>query len=152
MIAKLHVDRDRKDPRAVVHSADHRQTIRCDLTAVDLIGHPTGRLLGHRDGYDFDLDKVLTEAAETGTAMEINASPERLDLNDVMAQRAKNLGVPLAINSDAHQPEGYAYMRYGVATARRAWLTAGDVLNTMAPDALNDWLEHPKPRRWVPHR
>ena len=119
---------------------------------VDLIGHPTGRLLGHRDGYDFDLDKVLTEAAETGTAMEINASPERLDLNDVMAQRAKNLGVPLAINSDAHQPEGYAYMRYGVATARRAWLTAGDVLNTMAPDALNDWLEHPKPRRWVPHR
>ena len=119
---------------------------------VDVIGHPTGRMLGYRDGYDFDLDAVLTAAAETGTAMEINASPERLDLDDVMARRAMELGVPISINSDAHRPESYAYMRYGVATARRAWLTAGDVLNTMTPEALTAWLEQPKPRRWSPHR
>ena len=119
---------------------------------VDVIGHPTGRMLGYRDGYDFDLDAVLTAAAETGTAMEINASPERLDLDDVMARRAMELGVPISINSDAHRPESYAYMRYGVATARRAWLTAGDVLNTMTPEALTQWLEQPKPRRWSPRR
>ena len=119
---------------------------------VDVIGHPTGRMLGYRDGYEFDVDAVLTAAAETGTAMEINASPERLDLNDVMARRAKELGVPIAINSDAHHPESYAYMRYGIAMARRAWITAGDVLNTMTSDALAAWLEQPKPRRWAPHR
>ena len=119
---------------------------------VDVIGHPTGRMLGYRDGYDFDLDAVLTAAAETGTAMEINASPERLDLDDVMARRAKELGAPIAINSDAHRPESMADMRYGVATARRAWITAGDVLNTMTPEALTAWLGQPKPRRWSPHR
>ena len=119
---------------------------------VDVIGHPTGRMLGYRDGYEFDLDAVLTAAAETGTAMEINASPERLDLDDVMARRAKELGVPISINSDAHRPESLTYIRYGVATARRAWLTAGDVLNTMTPEALTAWLGQPKPRRWSPHR
>lgn len=119
---------------------------------VDVIGHPTGRMLGYRDGYEFDLDAVLTAAAETGTAMEINASPERLDLDDVMARRAKELGVPIAVNSDAHRPESLAYIRYGVATARRAWLTAGDVLNTMTPEALTAWLAQSKPRRWSPHR
>ena len=119
---------------------------------VDVIGHPTGRMLGYRDGYEFDVDAVLTAAAETGTAMEINASPERLDLDDVMARRAKELGAPIAINSDAHRPESYAYMRYGIATARRAWITAGDVLNTMTSEALAAWLEQPKPRRWSPHR
>ena len=135
-----------------------RETMTARLVAairnphVDVIGHPTGRMLGYRDGYDFDLDAVLTAAAETGTAMEINASPERLDLDDVMARRAMELGVPISINSDAHRPESYAYMRYGVATARRAWLTAGDVPNTMTPEALTAWLEQPKPRRWSPHR
>jgi len=119
---------------------------------VDVIGHPTGRMLGYRDGYEFDLDAVLTAAAETGTAMEINASPERLDLDDVMARRAKELGVPITINSDAHRPESMAYIRYGVATARRAWLTAGDVLNTMTSETLTAWLGQPKPRRWSPHR
>ncbi len=119
---------------------------------VDVIGHPTGRMLGYRDGYEFDVDAVLTAAAETGTAMEINASPERLDLDDVMARRALELGAPIAINSDAHRPESYAYMRYGIATARRAWLTAGDVLNTMTPEALAAWLGQAKPRRWSPHR
>ena len=84
--------------------------------------------------------------------MEINASPERLDLDDVMARRAKDLGVPLAINSDAHRPESYGYMRYGIATARRAWVTPGDVLNTMEPDALKAWFRRPKPRQWIPHR
>ncbi len=119
---------------------------------VDAIGHPTGRMLGYRDGYEFDLDAVLTAAAETGTAMEINASPERLDLDDVMARRAKELGAPITINSDAHRPESLSFMRYGVATARRAWLTAGDVLNTMTPEALTAWLGQSKPRRWSPHR
>lgn len=119
---------------------------------VDVIGHPTGRILGYRDGYEFDVEAVLAAAAETGTAMEINASPERLDLDDVMARRAKDLGVPLAINSDAHRPESYGYMRYGIATARRAWVTPGDVLNAMEPDALKEWFQQPKPRQWIPHR
>ena len=115
---------------------------------VDAIGHPTGRLLGRRDGYEFDLESVLAAAAESGTALEINAFPDRLDLNDVMARRAGEVGAPLCINCDAHRPEHFEFMRYGVATARRAWLTAGQVLNTLDADALLDWFGRPKPRCW----
>ncbi len=117
---------------------------------VDVIGHPTGRRLGIRDGYTFDVEEVLSAAAATGTAMEINASPTRLDLNDVLARRAAELGAPIAINSDAHDPAHIEFMRFGVATARRAWLTAGHVLNTLEVGELVEWIGRPKPRQWEP--
>jgi DNA polymerase (family X) len=98
---------------------------------VDLLAHPTGRLLNHRPGYDVDLEQVLREAARLGIAVEINASPERLDLDDNWARRAKELGVTISINTDAHDPSHLAFMRYGIAVARRGWVEKRDVLNAM---------------------
>ena len=103
---------------------------------VDVLNHPMGRLLNKREGYDVDLEIVLRAAAETGTIIEINSSPERLDLDDVWARRAKELGVTLVINTDAHSPQTLANMRYGVAVARRGWLEAANVLNTLPVAAL----------------
>jgi DNA polymerase (family 10) len=97
---------------------------------VDAIGHPTGRLIERRSAYALDLDRVIAKAVETGTFLEINANPDRRDLNDVYARAAAEAGVMLVINSDAHWPRTLKNMRYGVATARRAWLTAGQVANT----------------------
>jgi DNA polymerase (family X) len=97
---------------------------------VDAIGHPTGRLIERRQAYAIDLDRVIAKAVETGTFLEINANPDRRDLNDVYARAAAEAGVTLLINSDAHWPRTLKNMRYGVATARRAWLTAEHVGNT----------------------
>jgi DNA polymerase (family X) len=97
---------------------------------VDAIGHPTGRLLESREPYALDLDRVIAGAVESGTFLEINANPDRRDLNDVYARAAAEAGVTLLIDSDAHWPETLQNMRYGVATARRAWLTADNVGNT----------------------
>jgi DNA polymerase (family 10) len=97
---------------------------------VDAIGHPTGRLLERREAYAIDIDRVIAKAAETGTFLEINSNPDRRDLNDVYARAAAEAGVMLVIDSDAHWPRTLANMRYGVATARRAWLTAAQVANT----------------------
>jgi DNA polymerase (family 10) len=97
---------------------------------VDVIGHPTGRLIERREAYALDLDAVIAKAVETGTFLEINANPDRRDLNDVYARAAAEAGVTLMIDSDAHWPRTLANMRYGVATARRAWLTREHVGNT----------------------
>ena len=97
---------------------------------VDAIGHPTGRLIERREAYALDLDRVIAKAVETGTFLEINANPDRRDLNDVYARAAAEAGVTLLIDSDAHWPHTLKNMRYGVATARRAWLTAANVGNT----------------------
>jgi DNA polymerase (family X) len=97
---------------------------------VDLIGHPTGRLIERREAYALDLDSVIAKAVETGTFLEINANPDRRDLNDVYARAAAEAGVTLLVDSDAHWPRTLKNMRYGVATARRAWLTAEQVGNT----------------------
>ena len=96
---------------------------------VDAIGHPTGRLIERREAYALDLDQVIAKAVETGTFLEINANPDRRDLNDVYAKAAAEAGVTLVIDSDAHWPHTLLNMRYGVATARRAWLTAENVAN-----------------------
>ncbi|MGE5576552.1 MAG: DNA polymerase/3'-5' exonuclease PolX [Syntrophothermus sp.] len=99
---------------------------------VDILGHPSGRMLGRRPPYQVDLDFVIETAARTGTVLEINASPERLDLNDIMTQKAVEHGVMVAINSDAHSLEQFNnYPSYGVAVARRGWATAENVLNTL---------------------
>lgn len=97
---------------------------------VDAIGHPTGRLIERRAPYAIDLDAVFAAAARTGTLLEINANPDRRDLSDVHARAAVRAGVTLLIDSDAHRTRTLANMRWGVATARRAWLTREDVANT----------------------
>jgi len=97
---------------------------------VDILGHPTGRLIGERPPSELDVEQVLQACLETGTVVEINAHPSRLDLSDVYARRAIELGCKLAINSDAHVLDGMAMMEYGIGTARRAWVTAAHVVNT----------------------
>lgn len=106
---------------------------------VDIIAHPTGRLIGERAGGDFDMEAIFRAAAETGTALEINAHPARLDLNDVHARRAAELGVNLVISSDAHDVTDFALLRFGVATARRGWITAAHVLNSRPLESLLSW-------------
>jgi DNA polymerase (family 10) len=97
---------------------------------VDMIGHPTGRLIERRDPYPLDIDAVAEAAARTGTFLEINGNPDRRDLNELNARRAVELGAHIVIDSDAHWTKTMPNIRYGVATARRAWLTAADVVNT----------------------
>jgi DNA polymerase (family 10) len=108
---------------------------------VDIIGHPTGRLIQEREGADLDMEAVLNAAAQTGVALEINAHPARLDLNDIHARRARELGIPISLNTDAHSEEDMDMLPYGVATARRAWLEPKDVINTWTPRKLLDWLK-----------
>lgn len=97
---------------------------------VDCIGHPTGRLINQRDGYPLDIEKVVAAAAENDTLIEINSNPRRRDLNEIHARMAAEAGVKIVINTDAHRPETLQFIDYGIATARRAWLTADQVLNT----------------------
>lgn len=111
---------------------------------VSIIAHPTGRLIGERDAYDVDIEEILKIAKETKTAIEINAYPLRLDINDVYAKRAKELGIPIVIATDTHLINQFNYMRYGVSIARRGWLEKGDVLNTLSVDKL---LKRLKPFR-----
>jgi len=107
---------------------------------VHILAHPTGRIINRREPYDVDLDAVLDAAAEYRVAIEINAQPDRLDLDDVLARRARDRGVMLVIDSDAHSAGDLRYMRYGVDQARRAWVEKGDVLNTMPLGRLRKWL------------
>jgi DNA polymerase (family 10) len=107
---------------------------------VDILGHPTGRVINKREPYELDLHEVLKVAAETGTAVEINSQPDRLDLKDTDARLAKEMGVMLAIDSDAHSAEHYQYLDYGVATARRGWVEPQNVLNALPLEDLLDWL------------
>ncbi|MBI4282458.1 MAG: DNA polymerase/3'-5' exonuclease PolX [Chloroflexi bacterium] len=97
---------------------------------VDVVGHLTCRLMGEREPVDLDVEAIFKAAVETSTALEVNASPERLDLKDIHVLRARELGVPLVISTDAHATEHLDNMRFGVATARRGWCQAGDILNT----------------------
>ncbi|RPI10562.1 MAG: DNA polymerase III, partial [Zetaproteobacteria bacterium] len=113
---------------------------------VHILGHPTGRLIGERAAYEVDIEAVLQAARIGGVAVEINASPSRLDLNDLHARRAKDLGIPIAISTDAHAIPQLDYMRYGVAVARRAWLTPADVLNTRPARVLAAWLARQRQR------
>ncbi len=99
---------------------------------VSIIAHPTGRLIGQRDPYDIDMERVIAAARTTGCHLEINSQPERLDLNDLHIKAAKQAGVKLAISTDAHSTNSFDYIRFGIDQARRGWLTADDVINTKA--------------------
>jgi DNA polymerase (family 10) len=101
---------------------------------VTLLGHPTGRILLRREGYGFDMEAVLRAAASRGVAMELNAYPDRLDLCDRHLRKARQLGVKVVINTDAHHTSHLELIHFGILQARRAWLTAGDVLNTLPVD------------------
>jgi DNA polymerase (family X) len=97
---------------------------------VTIVAHPTGRLINRREAYEVDLEAVFTAAAKHGKFLELNANPARLDLNDIACAAAKRFGIPIAINSDAHSTTGFEVLRYGILQARRAGLTAADVVNT----------------------
>jgi DNA polymerase (family 10) len=98
---------------------------------VDAIGHPTGRLVERRAPYELDVDALIATCAANGTMLEINASPHRRDLDEIHSRSAAAAGVSLVINSDAHSTGGLQVLRFGIWTARRAWLTAADVANTL---------------------
>jgi DNA polymerase (family 10) len=107
---------------------------------VDIIAHPSGRLIERREGGDFDWDRVFAVAAQTGTALEINADPARLDLDPAHARTASRAGCLISINCDAHHPSGFSLMEYGVAMARRAWLKPDRILNSWSPARIEEWL------------
>ncbi|MCB8934886.1 MAG: DNA polymerase/3'-5' exonuclease PolX [Candidatus Promineofilum sp.] len=109
---------------------------------VDIIGHPTGRLLPDRAGADLDMDAVLAAAAETGSILEINANPARLDLRDIHVRMAVERGVKLAINTDAHRADELSLSHYGVATAQRGWATAVDIVNTWPVEDLIQYVQN----------
>jgi DNA polymerase (family 10) len=107
----------------------------------NILAHPTGRRIGERSAYDVDLEQVIEAALERGCFLEINAQPERLDLDDVQAKMAKDMGLMLAINTDAHSVAELDYMRFGVGQARRGWLEADDVLNTRRWATMKELLD-----------
>jgi len=118
--------------KRIVRALEHPQ--------VNVLAHPTGRLLGRRDGYDVDLDAVFEAAAACGVAIECNASPYRLDVNDVQLMRAVRAGCSVVINTDAHARAGMDDMRFGVITARRAWLEPRHVVNTWSLERVRAFL------------
>jgi DNA polymerase (family 10) len=108
----------------------HRIVTAIETGLVDCIGHPTGRILGHRDEYNVDLERVMRAAAERGVALELNAFPDRLDLSAEGCRQAKDSGVRVTLNTDAHAPGHFRLRELGILTARRGWLGPADVLNT----------------------
>ncbi|MBS3770126.1 MAG: DNA polymerase/3'-5' exonuclease PolX [Bacteroidales bacterium] len=105
-----------------------------------IMAHPTGRMIGKREGYELDMEKILDAAAEKGCFMEINAAPDRLDLSDIYARMAKDKGVKMALSTDAHNLDNLGYMRFGVNQARRAWLGPKDVINTYSWEELKKMI------------
>ncbi|QSG06229.1 DNA polymerase/3'-5' exonuclease PolX [Halapricum desulfuricans] len=117
----------------LIAAAEHPQ--------VDIIGHPTGRFLNRRPGLNIEYDRLAAAAADAGTALEVNANPRRLDLGGQAVRAAIEAGATIVIDTDAHRPASYEYMRYGVHTARRGWAEADDVLNTRGQDAIRRFVE-----------
>jgi len=112
----------------------------CEHPYVNVIGHPMTRQIGRRDPVDADFDVVFAAAARTGTALEVNSFPDRLDLNDELILRARRFGVRFAVNTDAHATGHLANLRYGVGTAQRGWLTAAEVVNAWPLARLREFV------------
>jgi DNA polymerase (family 10) len=108
---------------------------------VDIISHPTGRLIQRRDEYQIDFDKILRVARETGTILEINSYPERLDLKDTNIKKAKEAGVKMVINTDSHQIDQMRFIEFGISQARRGWAERGDIINTQSLDKLLEYFK-----------
>jgi DNA polymerase (family 10) len=107
---------------------------------VDIIGHPRGQIIPDREGADWDMDAIFAAAKAHDTALEINSNPERLDLDDAHARRAVEMGIKIAIDTDSHSGGGFETLRYGVLTARRGWVRAENVINTLSTQDLLGWL------------
>jgi DNA polymerase (family 10) len=135
VVASLHVAR--RQPREQLTS---RVLAAIESPHVDVIAHPAGRMIQDRDDLDLDWDAVFAAAARTGTALEVNGSPHRLDLSADRARRAVAAGCIVSIDSDAHRTEELDYLRWGVSQARRAWIEPSVVLNTRSRAALLDWV------------
>ncbi len=117
----------------LITAAEHPQ--------VDIIGHPTGRYLNRRPGLTIEYERLAEAAADAGTALEVNANPRRLDLGGQAVRAAVEAGATIVIDTDAHRPDSYEYIRYGVHTARRGWAEADDVLNTRDADGIRGFLD-----------
>ena len=142
VVASVHnaMSQDRETmTRRIINAMEH--------PSVTIIGHLSTRLLGQRPPTDFDLEAVLQAARDTGTALEINASPARLDLKDTHAFRARELGVPLVISTDSHHHSELSGGRFGVAVARRAWCEPRHILNTLPLEQFLRFIGTPKPQR-----
>ena len=109
---------------------------------VDVIAHPTGRLIGRREPYQVDMDKLMDACKANGKALELNSYPERLDLSDLNCRKAKEKGVKIAISTDAHRDGHLDWISFGIATARRGWIEPDDVINTISLSKLLQWLKH----------
>jgi DNA polymerase (family 10) len=112
---------------------------------VDILAHPTGRILNRREPFEMDVDEVLRAAARLEVAVELNAHPSRLDLHDGFLRRARELGAKVAVNTDSHSVQELTNMHYGVDQARRGWLEAGDVINALPLEEFQSWRKRKTP-------
>ncbi|WP_436906572.1 DNA polymerase/3'-5' exonuclease PolX [Halosimplex marinum] len=133
VVASPHSGLDGDGTDRLVAAAEHPE--------VDIIGHPTGRYINQRSGLDLDVERLASVAAEHDTALEVNANPARLDLGGGAVKAAVEAGATIAVDTDAHRPESYGLVRYGVHTARRGWAEETDVLNTRGVEGLREFLE-----------
>jgi DNA polymerase (family 10) len=130
--SKMDLDQDAQTER-LISAIEHPE---CDI-----IGHPTGRLIASREAYDVDMEAVMDAAREHGVALELNAQPERLDLDDRLCKQAKEAGVAIVLSTDAHATNEFTNLKFGVNQARRGWLEASDIINTRSLDDLRAWLD-----------
>ncbi|MBX0293617.1 DNA polymerase/3'-5' exonuclease PolX [Haloarcula nitratireducens] len=133
VVASPHAALDGDGTDRLVAAAEHPE--------VNVIGHPTGRFLNRRPGLDLDVERLAEAAAENGTALEVNASPARLDLSGAAVKQAVEAGATIVIDTDAHSPGNFEQIRYGVHTARRGWAGAADVLNARDADGVREFLD-----------
>ncbi|AQL41883.1 DNA polymerase/3'-5' exonuclease PolX [Halorientalis sp. IM1011] len=132
VVASPHAGLDGDGTDRLVSAVEHPE--------VNVLGHPTGRMLNQRGGLDVDIERLAEAAADAGVALEINSDPRRLDIDGSLVKPAIESGATVAIDTDAHQPGTLSYVRYGVHTARRGWAEADDVLNTRGADGLGEFL------------
>jgi DNA polymerase (family 10) len=111
---------------------------------VDILFHPTGRLIQKRQAYNVDINEVIAFAKKTGTVLEINASPSRLDLKDEYIRKCTEAGVKMAIDSDAHAAAQFSVLEFGIAQARRGWATRGDIINAWPVGKMKSFLKNSK--------
>ncbi|MGD8712044.1 MAG: PHP domain-containing protein, partial [Thiohalophilus sp.] len=131
--SQFHLSRKKQTER-ILHAMDH--------PCFTLLAHPSGRLLEERDAYDVDMTKLIRHARERGCYLELNAQPDRLDLLDVYCHTAKDEGVLISVNSDAHSVNDFANLKYGIGQARRGWLEKNDVLNTRSLTQLRKLIRN----------